>query len=265
MQDVITQPGLKKYYQNYAAGEAVFLEGDDSQDLYILVSGRIAILKGEKILSELSEPGTLFGEMSFLLRHHRTATVRAQSDVTAVRIPSEQINDFLRDFPAVAARFSKVLAQRLYETTTVAHGLKEFCDILPDAVVLTNGEFRVLAWNKAAEQLYGRSWEEMQNALLHDIYEDQAAYHHFLDQLAQQKTIRERPLKIRHPLDCWKFVATSTTILFDGHHSPHGYIFLGRDITASFSPRKRAERVAVIFVPAFLLGFLAALLFWKFW
>ncbi|MFC1512860.1 cyclic nucleotide-binding domain-containing protein [Thermodesulfobacteriota bacterium] len=259
MKELIQQAGLKKYFQDYAAGVPVFIEGDESQDLYILVSGRVTIFKAETPLAEISEPGSLFGEMSFLLRHRRTATVRAHSQVTAVRIPSGRINEFLDEFPSVASKLSIELAERLYETTTILHGLREFCDLLPDAVVLTNDQFRVLAWNKAAENLYGRSWEEMQNALLHDIYEDQAAYRQFLDQLSRNQTIQEKPLKIRHPELHWRFVATSTNIINDGHNTPKGYLFVGRDVTAEYSLKKKALRLTSWLAPlAFVLGFLTA-------
>jgi len=259
MKDLIQQAGLKKYFQEYAAGEPVFVEGDESQDLYILVSGRVTIFKGGTPLAEISEPGALFGEMSFLLRHNRTATVRAHSDVVAVRIPSDRINEFLEEFPTVASKLSIELAERLYETTTILHGLREFCDLLPDAVVLTSDHFRVLAWNKAAEDLYGRTWEEMQNVLLHDIYEDQASYRLFLDQLTRKKTIQGKPLKIRHPENHWRFVATSTNIINDGQGNPKGYLFVGRDATAEYSLKKKALRLTSWLAPlAFVLGFLAA-------
>ena len=259
MKKVIQQTGLKKYFQEYAAGLSIFVEGDNTQDLYILVSGQITVLKGETPITEISEPGSLFGEMSFLLRHDRTATVRAHSDVTAVRIPCDRINEFLEEFPLVASKLSIELAARLYETTSILHGLREFCDILPDAVVLVSDQFRVLAWNKAAEKLYGRSWEEMQGALLHDIYEDQAAYRFFLDQLSHKKTIHEKPLKIIHPDDNWRFVATSTNIITDAHNNPKGYIFIGRDATAEHQLKKKALRCTYWLAPAaFVVGFLAA-------
>ncbi len=259
MKDVIQQAGLKKYFQDYAAGEPVFIEGDESQDLYILISGRITVFKGETPLAEIGEPGALFGEMSFLLRHKRTATVRAHTTVTAVRIPCDRINEFLEEFPSVASKLSIELAQRLYETTTILHGLREFCDLLPDAVVLTSDQFRVLAWNKAAEKLYGRTWEEMQNVLLHDIYEDQASYRLFLDQLTHKKIIQEKPLKIRHPDNQWRFVATSTNIINDGQGNPKGYLFVGRDATAEYSLKKKALRLTSWLAPlAFVIGFLTA-------
>lgn len=265
MKNVIQQAGLKKYIQEYAPGSEIFVEGDENQDLFILVSGTLTVFKGETPLTEIVEPGSLFGEMSFLLRHNRTATVRAHTEVKAVRIPCEQINEFLLEFPMVASKISIELAARLYETTTILHGLREFCDLLPDAVVLVNDQFKIQAWNKAAENLYGRTWEEMQNALLHDIYEDQAAYRLFLDQLAHKKTIQEKPLKIRHPEDNWRFVATSTNIINDTHNEPKGYIFVGRDATPQIRLKKKALRCAYWIAPtAFVFGLLVASLCFTF-
>ena len=259
MKDVIQQAGLKKYFQEFAAGSEIFVEGEAGQDLYILVSGQVTVFKGDTPLTEITESGSIFGEMSFLLRHDRTATVRAHSDVVTVRIPCDRINEFLQEFPNVASKLSIELAERLYETTSILYGLREFCDLLPDAVVLVSDQFRVLAWNKAAEKLYGRSWEEMQNALLHDIYEDQAAYRLFLDQLKHKKTIQEKPLKISHPENNWRFVATSTNIINDAHDNPKGYIFIGRDATAEHNLKKRALRLTALLVPvAFVFGFLTA-------
>lgn len=264
MKKLVQQAGLEKYFQIYSPGDLIFKEGDNSQDLYILVTGQITILKGNIPLTEIVEPGSIFGEMSFLLRHNRTATVRAHTEVTAVKIPSDRISEFLEEFPAVASKLSIELAERLYETTTILYGLREFCDLLPDAVILVNDQFRVLAWNKAAERLYGRTWEEMQSVLLHDIYEDQPAYRLFLDQLTQNKIVREKPLKIRHPEDNWRFIATSTNIIKDGQCNPKGYLFIGRDVTEEHSLKKKALRLSTWLVPlAFAAGFLAALMLLK--
>ena len=62
---------------SFQTGKTLFLEGDDTQDVYFLVSGKLAILKGRKRIAELSDEGSVFGEMSFLLGEKRTATVKA--------------------------------------------------------------------------------------------------------------------------------------------------------------------------------------------
>jgi len=67
LDQIINNPSLSRYVTTFKAGETLFLEGDDTQDIYFLVSGKVAILKGKKIIAEISDEGSVFGEMSFLL------------------------------------------------------------------------------------------------------------------------------------------------------------------------------------------------------
>ena len=83
---VIQNENLNKYIISFDKGKEIFLEGDDSQDLFVLVSGQLDILKGNKKIVEITEKGSLFGEMSFLLGEKRTATVKASNDVKTIRI-----------------------------------------------------------------------------------------------------------------------------------------------------------------------------------
>ena len=39
MLDIINRPEMQQYAKNFAPGETLFLQGDYSQDMYILVSG----------------------------------------------------------------------------------------------------------------------------------------------------------------------------------------------------------------------------------
>ncbi|MCG6881284.1 MAG: cyclic nucleotide-binding domain-containing protein, partial [Deltaproteobacteria bacterium] len=83
LSNVINNPEMKKYLVSYQTGETLFFEGDDTQDIYVLVSGRLDILKGTKKIAEIIKEGAVFGEMSFLLGEKRTATVKAMTDVEA--------------------------------------------------------------------------------------------------------------------------------------------------------------------------------------
>ena len=153
LQDIVDNPELEKFIRTYGAGQLIFLEGEDSQDLYILISGEIEIIKGAKKIAEFSIPGTVFGEMSFLLGAARTASVQAKNEVKVVRIPKSDINSFLCDFPQMAQETTRLLAKRLDETSQVVSGLKEICDQLPDAVLLTDRDGSVLSFNTAAKKL----------------------------------------------------------------------------------------------------------------
>jgi PAS domain S-box-containing protein len=263
LDDIVNNPALDRYLLPFKEEQVIFHEGDNSQDLYILASGQLDILKGNTKITQITEPGSLFGEMSFLLEASRTATVRAGSEGKAIRIPKEKINNFLRDFPTVAREISKLLAQRLEQTSQIVYGLKEFCDQLPDAVIFTDREGKILTWNSAAEGLYGRNWQQMQDRSVEEIYEDPRAYRKFIKEVQSKDTVRERILRIKHPEQGTRFISTSTTVLHDDHHNFLGVLSLGRDVTAAQSLEKRYRRIWYWLIPVLCAGALlsAALFF----
>lgn len=253
LDDVINNSDLEKYIATFQAGQILFLEGDDTQDLYILISGELDIIKGNMKISEITEKGAFFGEMSFLLGSRRTATTRARGDVKVICIPKEEITPFLRNFPNVAETVTKALAHRLDETSQILFGLKEFCDQLPDAVIMTNREGKILTWNTAAEKLYGRDWTQMQNKSVEEIYEEPHAYRLFLDEVESRYSVREQILKVRHPEKGIRYVSTSTTLLYDGQHNAQGVLSLGRDVTSVKKLERRYQRARIWVIPLFIV------------
>lgn len=231
LEKIINNPELLKYMVSFETGQIIFTEGDESEDLFILVSGELEIIKGNKKISEINKPGELFGEMSVLLGGKRTATVKVVKDVKALKIVKKDIAGFLDSSPEIARDITFMLARRLDETSQVLYGLKEFCDQLPDAVTVTNKEGKILTWNSVAEKMYGRSWEDMHYKPIEEIYEEPGEYVHYRDDLTSRYSVREKILRIRHPEKGIRYIATSTTVLYDGHHNYQGLLSIGRDVT----------------------------------
>ena len=260
--EIIAHPDIAKYFASFTSGQIIFLEGDDSQDLYILVSGQVNIFKGDKKIREITKRGALFGEMSFFLGGRRTASVKANDDVKVIRIPKEAVNDFLCDFPSAASEITKHLAQWLDETSQIVHGLNEFCNQLPDAVLLTDKEGKILAWNSAAEKLYGRDWHQMRHVIVDEIYEDPQDYKDFLEEVRRKYSVREKIFQIKHPERGTRFISTSTTVLYDGHHNYQGALSLGRDVTTVKNLERKYKRIGYWLMASFmLLGIFAAVIF----
>ena len=251
--EIIDNPDLDKYIKEFAAGHIIFLEGDASQDLYILVSGRLAILKGNKKISEVTDKGALFGEMSFLLGAKRTASVKTKSTVRAICIPKEEVTTFLGEFPGLAWEITRLLAQRLDQTSQVVYGLKEFCDQLPDAVVLADREGKVLTCNAAAERLYGRDSDQMSRSSVEELYEQPQDYKDFLEEVQSRYSVREKILRIKNPEKGMRFISTSTTILYDGHHNFQGVLSLGRDVTTAKDMERKYKKTRNWLIPSFIL------------
>ena len=262
LNEIIDNPDLAKYRVSFAPDDIIFLEGDDSQELYLLVSGQVAVFKGDKKIRDLNQAGSLFGEVSFFMGGRRTASVRAKSEVTVVRIPKEEITLFLAEFPGAAREITRHLAQWLDETSQILYGFKEFCDQLPDAVILTDKHGKILAWNSAAENLYGRSWQQMRYANINKIYQDPQAYSDFLHDVQSHYDIREKVIEIKKPGEGIRSIATSMTVLYDGHHNLQGVLSLGRDVTRVKDLEKKYKRAGYWLMSLFvLLGLFAATVF----
>jgi CRP/FNR family cyclic AMP-dependent transcriptional regulator len=98
------------------AGTLLIHEGGTTGHLYVLIEGRLEVVKGDTVVASLTEPGAMVGEMSVLLDQPHTATVRAASDSTIYEFSDAAA--FLRDQPAVALLIARLLAQRLNVATT---------------------------------------------------------------------------------------------------------------------------------------------------
>lgn len=260
--EICNHPNLQKYCRSCPAGTIIMTEGDQADSLYILSKGKLDVIKGGKKIYEISEPGSFFGELSFLLGTVRIASVISATEETSyLCLPNQVVNEVWQEFPDFARDLARNLALRLHETTNIAQGFREFCDQMPDAVIMTNANCEVMSWNQAAEKLYGRHWHRMRNKSIEEIYDNQAVFKQFMAELNSTGAISEKNLKINHPDKDWFFVSTSTTILRDPNGKPQGYLFLGRDATSLQKLEKKQRRfkkwlLPMVVVLALLTGWL---------
>ncbi len=265
--EIYQYPELQKYARTAPAGTVIMNEGDQAESLYILIEGSLDVVKGTKTIYEITEPGSFFGELSFLL-----GTVRIASIITATEetrflcLPNVEVNRIWQQFPEFARQLARNIAQRLYETTNIAQGFREFCDRMPDAVIMTDQHHRVLSWNRAAEKLYGRTWHQMRGQSIEEIYDNQASFKQFMEEVAERSSLSEKALKIDHPSKNWFFVSTSTTVLRNPDGQVQGYLFVGRDATTLQTLEKKHRLVKGWLIPTVAaVAALALLLGWVFW
>ncbi len=116
---------LAKYGRHFAVGETLIQEGDNSREAFFLYAGKAAVFKqfaeGEKRLMELGE-GSLLGEMAYLLNEPRTASVRAETEVTALVLPPAMLEELMRYSAPLSRRIIGSLAQRLMRMNQSARG-----------------------------------------------------------------------------------------------------------------------------------------------
>jgi anti-sigma regulatory factor (Ser/Thr protein kinase) len=94
-------------------GQVVFEEGEQSNSLYFIVSGRFCVLSGGRELAVLTADDLFVGEMSFLLNNRRSATVRASGPGSLLRISKAAFVDAIRRNPHYGIFLSRLLAQRI--------------------------------------------------------------------------------------------------------------------------------------------------------
>ena len=111
--------------KKYPGGETVFNEGQEGKLLYIVKSGEVAIIKGDKTISRLGE-GQFFGEMALLEEIPRTATVKAVKDSELILMYKVKFDELLADYPSAGVKVVRNLATMLSARVRQAHD-----DILP--------------------------------------------------------------------------------------------------------------------------------------
>ena len=104
------------------AGTNLVTEGGPSGHLYVLLEGRLEVLKGDMVVATIAEPGAVLGEMSVLLGLPHTATVRACSDTRVYEF--EDAAAILKREPTLAILIARMLAQRLNAANTYLADLK---------------------------------------------------------------------------------------------------------------------------------------------
>lgn len=99
----------------FSDGECVFSEGDDATSMYVVDSGTVVISiekSGRQVtVAELGK-GNIFGEMALLNRDTRSATARAQGDVTAYCIEQDEFGRLLAGDSAIAERVNALIQLR---------------------------------------------------------------------------------------------------------------------------------------------------------
>jgi CRP/FNR family transcriptional regulator, cyclic AMP receptor protein len=94
-----------------APGTILLAEGETSGKLYILIDGEMQVSHGGVEISTISAPGSVFGEMSFLLQAPHTASVTALRPSRAYVV--DDVDRFLVTAPQMLQHIATLLALRL--------------------------------------------------------------------------------------------------------------------------------------------------------
>ena len=97
-----------------AAGDEITTEGERGIAFFIIGTGEAKVIhEGEEIRT--MGPGEYFGEIALIDGGHRTATVRAESDLVVYGTTAWEFKPFVAKNPDVAWTLLQTMAQRLRE------------------------------------------------------------------------------------------------------------------------------------------------------
>ncbi len=108
-----------------SVGEVLFQKGDKSDGLYFIVRGEFEAWIDGKLVSILDSSDVFIGEMAFLLRHRRTATVKAKTASQVIFIGAKDWIDTIRKYPLYGVYLSRILARKLNNTSITVSSLKQ--------------------------------------------------------------------------------------------------------------------------------------------
>jgi len=124
------------HLKQFPRGEMILREGDPGNALYLIVSGRVRVLKsdpknrgGDLIeLAQLGE-GEIFGEFAILADFRRHATVQAVDDCHIYEIPRQLLGDLNKAYPEMASHLEGFYRDRLLTSLLTT---SSFFEVLPE-------------------------------------------------------------------------------------------------------------------------------------
>ncbi|MBI1885894.1 MAG: cyclic nucleotide-binding domain-containing protein [Chloroflexi bacterium] len=102
--------------RTFKAGEQIIKEGDTAAGVFIVMTGKVEVVKGSQRLA-VFDAGEFFGEMALFESYPRSATVRALEDTECIALSRWDFSAELKSQPEIAVGMLAHLVRRLRETT----------------------------------------------------------------------------------------------------------------------------------------------------
>ena len=97
---------------NHPAGHEIVVRGENGVGFMVILDGTVSVSTVQGKTRKLG-PGDSFGEMALLDQEGRSATIKADTDVSLATIPEWNFKPFLKEHPEVTYRLLQLLSQRV--------------------------------------------------------------------------------------------------------------------------------------------------------
>ncbi|HET7089278.1 MAG TPA: patatin-like phospholipase family protein [Anaerolineae bacterium] len=118
--DVLDAIRRRLRVERHPRSAILFREGDLGDTLYLVQSGQLKVYSdatGEERIFAYIGPGGFVGELALLLEQPRSATVVVMIDAEVALLTKGDLEDLLRDYPAIAIHLGRELGRRLVATS----------------------------------------------------------------------------------------------------------------------------------------------------
>lgn len=114
-------------HREYKKGEAIYLEGELSEKLFVINKGRVKISKlseeGKEQIIRILEVGEFMGELTLFTHSPLKSYAEAIETTTVCIIDSKKINNLIEKRPSIALKIIKELSMRLEKTESLIESL----------------------------------------------------------------------------------------------------------------------------------------------
>ncbi|HTY96193.1 MAG TPA: Crp/Fnr family transcriptional regulator [Solirubrobacteraceae bacterium] len=106
---------------SFPRGSVIMFEGEPEERLILILAGRVKVTRsgpeGRELILGIRDPGDLLGELAFIDRRPRSATVSALEPMQTLIMPGSRFREHLEQTPRVALVLLEVVAGRFREAT----------------------------------------------------------------------------------------------------------------------------------------------------
>jgi len=97
---------------HHPAGHEIVVRGENGVGFMVILDGTVSVSTVQGKTRKLG-PGDSFGEMALLDQEGRSATIKADTDVSLATIPEWNFKPFLKEHPEFTYRLLQLLSQRV--------------------------------------------------------------------------------------------------------------------------------------------------------
>lgn len=103
--------------ETYLAGHGILTEGRRGPEFFVILDGTASVTMDGRLLATLG-PGGFFGEVAALDGGSRTASVKADTRLRCLTLPTGGLRQFLLDYPIIAVNLLPEIVRRFRSAQT---------------------------------------------------------------------------------------------------------------------------------------------------